>query len=158
MPDIKSRRKVFLFGQVSYQERTGDENVAGLIDIPNYGAIASRRDSLYPYVHGHIRWPALSPEHADLMRPIEVAVVSRRDDVNPLSLAAGYKLGYRGGMLTPAGQERARDTIARNRSAEEIRKGSSFGQYQSLLAVVALIGMIGTALIWMSIPVIGLLK
>ena len=147
-----------MFSGPSFCIYDGVENAMNLIGIEGYGSIASLEDSLYPYRYGHPKIPPANEDHADLMRRVATCVWIGKDEVDPYSLAAGYTRAYRGGHFTLEMHERARDAIARTDANEQIKKTARGGGPHTLLGVTALLSVTTTCLVWLAIPVIGLLQ
>lgn len=153
-----AKRKVFAFKNASVRILPGDENSNRIIHLPGLGGVAALRDSVYPYVYGHVKFPPRDEDHADLLRKVALTVWTRTDDPTPLSLAAGYDGRYQGARLTKEEQDRLRSNTTRTAIADHKRKGTQKSQVVKLMIIALILAIAIAGLTWLAVPLIAIFK
>jgi len=157
-PTYDIKRRVFAFRPRSARIMIGAENPNRICHLPGMGGVAVLRDSHYVYRDGHIFWPTKDEARANLQRSVRLTLWVRQDDPTPISLAAGRAKKYQGARLTKEDQDRLDSNMARTTVADHKRLGTQRDMLTRILMITLFMLAMLAGLIWLSIPVIGLVR
>jgi hypothetical protein len=153
------RTEILLFTRRNEVYRQTVENRGGLM-LPAIGpfGFVENQLSVIAARQGRIWRKYPSAAQVETARRRFTVYVVRENDPTPLTLGAGFHVGYQPSQVDTQTLSDLEDLNTRAAGAIARQEGSHKDAFQSRMALAAVFAVIGTAAIWGAIIAVGLLK